>query len=69
MNHKKYINKLSEKKRIRHKMKRIQCKSHLIWTYNINKNSLWYFDDRRYILDDGIKTLTYQHENVKVLFY
>ena len=69
MNDKEYLNKLSEKKRIRHKMKRIQGHSYLIWTYNINKISLRYFDDKRYILDDGIKTLPYGHKNLKVLFY
>ena len=47
------------KKIIRHKMKRIQAKKHKIGTYEIDKISLSCFDDKRYVLDDGIHTLAY----------
>ena len=50
------------KKIIRHKMKRIQAKKHKIGTYEIDKISLSYFDDKRYILDDGVNTLAYFHK-------
>ena len=36
-------------------MKRIQSKLHRIGTYNIFKIPLSCFDDKKYILDDGIK--------------
>ena len=36
--------------------------------YNINKICMSWFDDKRYILNDGIKTLTYGYKDVKVLF-
>ena len=39
---------------IRHKMKRIQSKKHKLGTYEIDKISLSCFDDKRYVLDDGI---------------
>ena len=52
---------LFNKKIIRHKMKRIQAKKHKIGTYEINKISLSCFDDKRFILDDGIHTLAYFH--------
>ena len=45
---------LFNKKVIRHKMKRIQAKIHKIGTYEIDKISLSCFDDRRYVLDDGL---------------
>ena len=48
---------LFNKKVIRHKMKRIQSKKHKIGTYEINKISLSCFDDKRFVLDDGIHTL------------
>ena len=54
---------LFNKKIIRHKMKRIQSKKHKLGTYEINKISLSYFDDKRYVLDDGIHTLSYFHKN------
>ena len=44
------------KKIIRHKMKRIQNKKHKLGTYEINKISLSCFDDKRYVLDNGIYT-------------
>ena len=50
---------LFNKKNIRHKLKRIQAKKHKIETYEINKILLSRFDDKRFILDDGIHTLVY----------
>ena len=54
---------LSNKKIIRHKMKRIQSKKHKLGTYKIDKISLSCFDDKRYVLDDGIYTLSYFQKN------
>ena len=51
------------KKVIRHKMKRIQAKKHKIGTYEIDKISLSCFDDKRYVLDDGVNTLAYFHKD------
>ena len=48
---------LFNKKVVRHKMKRIQSKKHKIGTYKINKISLSCFDDKRFVLDDGIYML------------
>ena len=48
---------------IRHKMKRIQSQKHTLGTYEINKISLSCFDDKRYVLDDGIYTLAYFHKD------
>ena len=46
-------------------MKRIQAKKHKIGTYEINKISLSCFDDKRYLLDDGINTLAYFYKDCK----
>ena len=35
-------------------MKRIQSKKHKLGSYEIDKISLSCFDDKRYVLDDGI---------------
>ena len=50
-------------KKILRKMRRIQGKKHKLRTLEINKISLWCFDDRRFVLDDGIHTLAYFHKN------
>ena len=44
-------------------MKRIQSKKHKLGTYEINKISLSYFDDKRYVLDDKIYTLSCFHKD------
>ena len=44
-------------------MKRIQSKKHKLGTYKIDKISLSCFDDKRYVLDDGIYTLAYFHKD------
>ena len=48
---------------IRHKMRRIQSKKHKLGTCEINKISLSCFDDKRYVLDDGIRTLAYFYKD------
>ena len=58
---------LFNKKLIRHNMKRIQSKLHRIETYDVCKLSLSCFDNKRYILDDGIKSLVYFHKDIKDL--
>ena len=55
--HKEFVDVLFNKKKIRHNMKRIQSKLHRIGTYNVCKISLSCFDDKRYLLDDGVNTL------------
>ena len=47
------------KKTIRHKMKRIQSKKHKLGIYKIKIIPLSCFDDKRYVSDDGIRTLAY----------
>ena len=61
---KKFKNILSNKKILRHKMRRIQAKNHKLGTYKINKISLC-FDDKRFVLKDGIHKLAYFHEDLK----
>ena len=56
---------LFSKKVLRHKMRRIQSKKHKIGTYEVNKISLPSFDDKRFILYDGIHTLAYFHKDLK----
>ena len=57
--HREYIDVLFNKKMIKHKIKRIQSKLHKIGTYDVCKISLSCFDDKRYILDDGINSLAF----------
>ena len=59
---------LFTKKITRHKIRRNQAKKHLIGTYEINKISLSCFDDKNFVLDDGIHTLTYFHKDLKKKF-
>ena len=56
---------LFNKKIIRHKMRRIQSKKHKMGTYEINKVSLLCFDDKRFVLNNGIHTLAHFHKDLK----
>ena len=56
---------LFNKKVVRHKMKRIQSKKHKLGTYEINKISLPCFDDKTFVLNDGIHTLAYPLKNLR----
>ena len=55
---------LFNKKIVRHNMKRIQAKKHNIGTYDICKVSLSCFDDKKYVLENGIDSLTYGHYSI-----
>ena len=50
---------------MRHIMKRIQSRLHDIGTYDVCKISLSCFDNKRYILDDGINSLAYIHKDIR----
>ena len=63
--HKEFVDVLFNKKVIRHNMKRIQSKLHKIGTYNVCKISLSCFDDKRYVLNDGVNTLAYFYKDIK----
>ena len=56
---------LFNKKVLRYEMRRIQAKKHKMGTYEINKISLSCFDDKRFVLNDGIHTLAYFHKILK----
>ena len=45
-------------------MTRIQSKLHRIGTY-VCKISLSSFDDKRYLLDNGVNSLAYFHKDIK----
>ena len=50
---------LFKKKILRHTLSGIKSKNHNIGTYETNKRSLSCFDDKQYILKNGINTLAY----------
>jgi len=46
------------------KFRHFESKNHVVRTMEINKSCLSAFDDKRYILDDGVHTLAYGHESI-----
>ena len=46
-------------------MKRVESKLHEIGTYNVCKISLSCFNEKIYILNDGVKILSYFHKDLK----
>ena len=62
--HKEYIDMLFSKGLMRHSMKKIQIKLHRLGTYDTFRIPLSCFDDKCYILDDGVSSLAYFHRDV-----
>ena len=56
-----YKETLFNNNQMHHKMKTIRSQNHQIKSYEINKVSLSSYDDKRYILDDGIHSYAYGH--------
>ena len=59
-----YKETLFNKKQMHHKMKTIRSQNHQLGSYEINKVSLSCYDDKRYILEDGIHTYAYGHKDI-----
>ena len=59
--HENYRETLFNNKQMHHKMRTIRNWNHELGSYEINKISLSCFDDKRYILNDGIKSYAYGH--------
>ena len=55
--HSEFKDVLFDKRVVRHCMKRILAKRNKIGTYDICKISLSCFDDKRFVLDDGVNSL------------
>ena len=66
ISHSDYRETLFGNKQMLHKMKTIRSEKHQLGSYEINKISLSSFDDKRYILDDGVSTLAYGNYKLMV---
>ena len=59
-----FVNVLFNRKLIRHRMKRIQNQLHRTEIY-VCKTYLSFFDEKRYIFDDGINSLANFHKDIR----
>jgi len=66
--HQHYKDCLFHKKRTMANMNRILSVKHTLYSVNINKIGLSPYDDKRYILADGITTLAHGHELLNTLY-
>jgi len=57
--HRDYLDVLFNQKIMHHQMNTLRSESHQINSYHLNKVSLSPYDDKRYLLDDGITSLSY----------
>ena len=66
IDHKDYLSTLQNKTIQNHKMKTIRSNYHVVSSYEIKKISLSCYDDKRYILDDGITSYAYGNYKAKL---
>ena len=62
--HSEFVDVLFGKKVVRHFIKRILTKGNKIGTYDVCKISLSCFDDKRFVLDDGVSSYAYGHVKI-----
>ena len=62
--HENYRQTIFEQKQMQHRMKTIRSQNHQLGSYEINKVSLSCFDDKRYILENGINSYAYGHYGI-----
>ena len=65
LKHENYKDVLFNNKQIHHTMKTIRSQNHQLGSYEINKTSLSCFDDKRYLLDDGVESYAYGHYKIR----
>ena len=65
LDHSDYLNVLINNSIMQHKMRSIRSDHHVVSSYEINKTSSSCFDDKRYILPDGITCYAYGHYMIK----
>ena len=65
LEHEDYLSCLLNSTIVKHKMKTFRSDHHVVSSYEINKTSLSCFDDKRYILDDGITSYAYGHVKIE----
>ena len=63
--HTNYINVLFHNEKMLHQMRSIRSEFHQISSYHLNKVSLSPFDDKRYILSDGITSYAYGNKKIE----
>jgi len=56
---------LNQEKTMKHDMNFIRSELHQLYSVTVNKTTVSPYDDKRYILDDGIHTLAYGHCRIK----
>ena len=59
LTHENFKDVIDNSKRMRHNMNTIRSKKHTIGTYEIRKITLSCFDDKRYLLEDGVTSYAY----------
>lgn len=64
LKHEQYIETLRNRSKTTAQFNLIRSKNHVLRTVRINKDCLSAFDDKRYILSDGIRTLAYGHYKI-----
>ena len=65
ISHENYKETLFNNKQMHHTMKTIRSQNHQLGSFEMNKVTLSCFDDKRYILDDGITSYAYGHHHIK----
>jgi len=65
INHSDYRDTFFNNIKMHHQMRSIRTEKHQISSYHLSKVSLSPFDDKRYILSDGITSYAYDNKNVK----
>ena len=61
IHHSDYLDVLKERGQLRHKMKTIRSKFNDISSCEMNKISLSCYDDKKYILSNGVESYAYGH--------
>ena len=64
LRHSHYLSCIQNSTISKHRVNTIRSVNHVVSSFEINKKSLSCYDDKRYILDDGISSYAYGHYKI-----
>ena len=64
ISHQDYVDCLFEERKFMHTMQTIRSFKYQLYTIKQNRVSLSPYDDKRYLMDDGVSSLPYSHSSL-----
>lgn len=67
LKHSHYVQCISDQKNVIRQQNMIQSRKHQLYIASVKKIALSAFDDKRFVMDNGVDTLAFGHYRIKIM--